>query len=237
MPTTPDYERLLHEGREIHDGIDAGRPGHGIGYWPMFAFAQLLRVRYRITVEGRQDVAPGAAILVGNHLSMTDPVITGLANRWRLAFFTKIEAYTGVTGYALRMVGQIPLRRGDQASTRWALEMSHGVLMEGRKLGIYPEGTRSPDKVSLHRLHRRVLVPILEANPGVPVHAMAIEYGRPRWGRVPVHLRFSPPLDLDPGRMSANDLTDTVRDALVGIGGMPYVPAFAQSVKSRRGAP
>jgi 1-acyl-sn-glycerol-3-phosphate acyltransferase len=228
-----EYDRLLDEGRGIHGGLDAGRPGRGGGYWPLWVPAQALRLNYHVTVSGRHHVAPGPGILIGNHISMLDPVIAGFTSRWRLAFFTKIEAYRGPSGAFLRLVGQIPLKRGDEASTRWALAMAHEVLLQGRKLGIYPEGTRSADGRSLYRLHRRVLVPILEANPGVPVHAMAIRYGTRRRGRVPVRLSYSPALHLDPEAMSADALTETVTAAILRAGGMPYVPMFGQAAKRR----
>ena len=211
--------------------MDAGRPGRGPGYWPLWLPAQALRLRFRVEVVGRRQLAQGPAILIGNHISMLDPVIAGFTSRSRLVFFTKIEAYRGAIGVLLRTVGQIPLKRGDEESTRWALAMSHQVLLQGCKLGIYPEGTRSPDGHSLHRLHRRVLVPILEANPGVPVHAMTISYGTPRHGRVPVRLSYSPALALDPTTMSPSDLTDAVTAALRETGQLPYVHAFGQSIK------
>ena len=233
MSAPEEFRDLVAEGRRIHDGVKVGRPGHGPVYWVLFPLAQLLRLRFHIRVTGRDRVGAGAAILVGNHVSMMDPVAVGMSSPWRLVFFTKIEAYGGATGVFLRMAGQIPLRRGDEASTRWALRMSHAVLQQGRKLGIYPEGTRSPDKHSLHRLHRRVLVPILEANPGVPVHAMTVSYGPRRRGRIPVHIRFSDPLPLDASSMSASDLTEAVTTALIQLGNLSYVPTFAQSVKAR----
>ncbi len=196
--------------------------------------AQALRLKWHISVQGREHVRPGAAILIGNHLSLLDPVIAGLANPWRIAFFTKIEAYQGAGGIFFRLAGQIPLRRGDEEATRWALDMSHEVLRLGSKLAVYPEGTRSPDALSLHRLHRRVLVPIIQANPGVPVHAVAVAYPGRRGGRRQVDLRISRPLDLDAESMSANDITDAVRDALIELGGMPYVDTFAQRLKAPR---
>jgi 1-acyl-sn-glycerol-3-phosphate acyltransferase len=235
MPVPATYAAVLARGRQVNDGIRIGRPGRSRAYWPLYAIAQGLRLRYAIRVHGRHHVAPGPAILIGNHLSMTDPVLVGVTNRWRMAFFTKIEAYRGPSAWFLCSAGQIPLRRGDEESTRWALDMSHEVLGLGTKLCVYPEGTRSPDGVTLHRLHRRVLVPILQANPDVPVHAMVIGYGRRRRGRIPVELRFSPALDIDATVMSANEVTDAVRDALLTLGGMPYFPAFAQRVKDGRG--
>jgi len=231
MPRDEAYRAALERGRRIHEPVRIGRPGRARGYWPLFPPAQALRLRYRIAVSGRGNVQPGPAILVGNHLSLLDPVMLGVSTPWRLTFFTKVEAFESAGGFFFRWVGQIPLRRGDEASTTWALEMSQFALARGTKLCVYPEGTRSPDGRSLHRLHRRVLVPILQANPDVPVHAMAIAYGRRRHGRIPVDLRISPPLALDVTTMTANELTDAVRDSLIALGGMPYVHAFGRTLK------
>ena len=44
--------------------------------------------------------------------------------------------------------------------------------------------------------------------------------------------RFSAPLGIDVTAMSANDITDAVRDALLDLGGMPYTHAFRRELKS-----
>jgi 1-acyl-sn-glycerol-3-phosphate acyltransferase len=227
------YDELLEQGQAIYAPTRIGRPGRGWAYWVLFPLAQALRAHWAIHVAGREHVRPGPAILVGNHLSLLDPVIVGLSNPWRLAFFTKVEVYESAGGAFFRATGQIPLRRGDEAATAWALAMSSTVVQAGAKLAVYPEATRSPDHRSLHRLHRRVLVPVLQANPDVPVHVMTIEYGPRRRGRIPVTLRFSPPLHLDVRTSSPQALTDAVRDELLALGGMPYVHQFGRSIKAQ----
>ena len=42
-------------------------------------------------------------------------------------------------------VGQVPIDRSNADASRAALETGLRVLGEGKLLGIYPEGTRSPD--------------------------------------------------------------------------------------------
>lgn len=233
MAAPDDYPALLDEGRRLHAPTRIGKPGISRGYWWCFPPAQLLRARYSIDVQGLEHVQPGPAILLGNHLSLMDPIIVGITARWRTIFFTKEEVFEQPGAIFFRLTGQIPLRRGDEESTKWALDMSASILRMGHKLCVYPEATRSPDGVSLHRLHRRILVPVLQANPGVAVHAMSIGYSPKRMGRMQVNLRFSPALDLDHGSMSANDLTDAVRDAILALGGMPYVHRFGREVKDR----
>jgi 1-acyl-sn-glycerol-3-phosphate acyltransferase len=177
-------------------------------------------------------VGPGAAILVGNHVSAMDPVAAVMSHWWRVTAFTKVEVFERRGAVFFRLMGQIPLRRGDEEATAWALDMASRTLADGNKLGLYPEGTRSPDHVSLHRLHKRILVPIIQANPDVPVHAITTAYGRPRRGRIPVTLRLSPPLELDARSMDADQIVDVIRDALLETGGMPYVDAYARDIKA-----
>ena len=228
-----DYALLVDEGRRIAN-VPIGRPGRSRPYWWMFPIAQLLRLRYLIRVTGRQNVAPGPAILIGNHLSLLDPVLVGVANRFRIAFFTKIEVYERFGAFFFRWSGQIPLRRGDEESTRWSLRMGAQCVSDGCKLSIYPEGTRSSDGRTLHRLHRRVLVPVLHGNPDVPVHAVSIAYGKgPLWWKR-VDLRFSPALALDLDAMSADEVTQSVTDALLELGGMPYDHAFSRITTRHR---
>lgn len=229
--TDDTWRTLIDEGRRLYAPTRIGRPGRGLGYWPAYLAAQLLRLNWRIRARGRERVQPGPAILVGNHLSLLDPVLAGVTSRWRLTFFTKVEAYQRPGAFFFRWVGQIPLRRGDEPATQWALRMSSNALTDGNRLCVYPEATRSPDGHSLHRLHMRVLVPILRANPSVPVHAMTVRYGPRRNGRVDVDLRYSEPLQLDPATMTSIELTNAVRDALLETGRMPYVHAFGRSVK------
>ena len=111
-------------------------------------------------VTGSERVRPGPAILVGNHVSAMDPVAAVMSHWWRVTAFTKVEVFERRGAVFFRLMGQIPLRRGDEASTEWAMAMASSTLADGNKVGLYPEGTRSPDPSKLHRLHGRVLLPI-----------------------------------------------------------------------------
>jgi 1-acyl-sn-glycerol-3-phosphate acyltransferase len=231
-----DYGELLSEGRALYPGVRIGRPCRSRGYWAMITTLRLLRVRYAVDLRGGCAVGPGPAILVGNHVSAMDPVMVVMSAWWRVTAFTKVEVFERRGAAFFRIMGQIPLRRGDGQSTAWAMEMSRHALSDGGKVGIYPEGTRSPDPGTLHRLHKRVLVPLLQANPDVPVHVVVARYEpRPR-RRTRVDLRISARLPLDPRAMSADELTAQVRDALVETGGLDYVDRYARDVKAERRA-
>jgi 1-acyl-sn-glycerol-3-phosphate acyltransferase len=112
------------------------------------------------------------------------------------------------------------------------MEMSRHALADGGKIGIYPEGTRSPDPGTLHRLHKRVLVPLLQANPDIPVHAVVTRYERRPWRRVRVAATVSERLAIDARTMAPDEMTLVIRDALLSLGGQQYVDRYARDVKA-----
>jgi len=227
------YRRLLAEGRVIHPGLRIGRPGRSRAYWPTIAGMRLLRVRLAVTFTGKEHVAPGPVIIVSNHLSGIDPVAVVMSAWWRITAFTKAEFFAARGSFFFRWMGQIPLKRGDEASTRWAMQASQHALAYGGMVAVYPEGTRSPDG-RLHRLHKRVLVPLLQANPDVPVHIITMAYRPHRFPRrTRVTARISAPVALDARRDSPQQLTDTVRAAMQELSGQSYVDEYARDVKKR----
>lgn len=228
------YKNLMARGREIYPGMRIGKPGRARTYWITIASMRLLNLRYRVAVTGASHVKSGPAILVGNHVSAMDPVAIVMKQWWRVTAFAKVEVFENRGAFFFRWMGQIPLRRGDEESTRWALEVAAQVMADGSKLGLYPEGTRSPDKKSLHKLHRRILIPIFEANPAVPVHAIAVTYGAKKWGQQHVAIHLTPALPIDVTTMKPNDIVDVIKNALLDAGGMEYVDAFARDIKAAR---
>jgi 1-acyl-sn-glycerol-3-phosphate acyltransferase len=193
-----------------------------------------LRAAWKVDVQGAEHVPHGAAILIGNHVSAADPLVVVMSTWWRVTAFTKLEWFQGRGAPFFRLMGQIPLRRGNPAATEWAIEMASSALAYGGKIGIYPEGTRSPDPTRLHRLHPRVLIPLLQANPDVPAHAITTAYTRRPRRRTRVQVRISPPLALDPSTMTTDAIIAVVRDALLALGGQTNVDLSAHDVKKNR---
>jgi len=226
-----DYDALLAQGRALYPGQRIGRPGRSWLYWPTVAAMRLLRLRWKVQFSGAEHVARGPAILVANHLSAFDPVAVVVSTWWRVTAFTKAEHFASRWAFFFRWMGQIPLRRGDATCTDWAMQMSRAALAYGGMIAIYPEGTRSPDG-RLHRLHKRVLIPLLQANPDVPVHVVTVGYLRRR-PRVEVAARVSPRIEIDPARQSPDDLVRLLTRALLELGGQEYADDYARDVKNR----
>jgi 1-acyl-sn-glycerol-3-phosphate acyltransferase len=228
------YAALLEQGAAIHPEIRIGRPGRSRLYWFTIAVIRVLRLKLKVRLEGAEHLRRGTpAILVANHTSAWDPVCVVISGWWRVTAFTKAEYFASRGSLFFRWMGQIPLRRGDAESTAWAMRMSQEALAYGGMIGLYPEGTRSPDG-RLHKLHKRVLIPLLQANPDVAVHAVTMAYEKRAWRRTLVTGHISPALPLDSRTSSPDELTALLRDAMLEIGGQEYVDEYAQSIKKHR---
>jgi 1-acyl-sn-glycerol-3-phosphate acyltransferase len=219
-PADRAYDELLAEGATIYPGVRIGRPGRARTFMPTIATMRALRLRWAVSVGGSKNVKAGPAILVMSHW-------------WRVTAFTKVEVFERRGAIFFRLMGQIPLRRGDSEATDWALRMAASTLADGNKVGLYPEGTRSPDPQHLHLLHPRVVVPLLRMCPDVPVHAICTTYPEGGRFRRRVRVQLSPRLDVDIRVMSEEQVMTTLRDALLELGGQTYVDESAAAAKRR----
>ena len=102
---------------------------------------------YRVHVHHRERIpARGAVVVVANHSAFVDgPLIFGLLGR-RAVFWVKQEMFTGVAGFGLRRIGQLPVRRGE--ADRRPLTAAVGVLRGDGLVGVFPEGTRGSGDVA-----------------------------------------------------------------------------------------
>ena len=122
-------------------------------YWLVKAIlAPILRVLFRPWAEGAENVPrEGPAILASNHLSFSDHFFAPLPIPRKVVFLAKSDYFTGhgLKGTFSRAflygVGQIPVDRSGGAASERALRTGLRVLKNGHVLGIYPEGTRTPD--------------------------------------------------------------------------------------------
>ena len=177
-------------------------------YWlfKYIFFGPLLAVIGRPKVEGLENIpADGPAILASNHLAVMDSFFLPLVVRRRITFLAKSEYFTG-TGFKgglirwfYTAVGQVPIDRTDADAAQAALTTAQRLLDDGKLLGMYPEGTRSPDgrlykgKTGLARLALQTGVPV------IPVAMIGTNRVNPpgtkmlRFARVTV--RFGAPMD------------------------------------------
>jgi 1-acyl-sn-glycerol-3-phosphate acyltransferase len=132
-----------------------------------------LRLVFRPQVIGLENLpVDGPAILASNHLSFSDSIFLPLVCKRPITFLAKSDYFTtpGLKGWLTKLfmsgVGQVPVDRSGGRASEAALRTGLRILGEGKLLGIYPEGTRSPDG-RLYRGKTGVARMALEA--GVPV--------------------------------------------------------------------
>jgi 1-acyl-sn-glycerol-3-phosphate acyltransferase len=221
-------------------------------YWVVKAIlGPMLAIVFRPWAEGIDNVPrEGPAILAWNHLSFSDHFFGPLPLPRKVTFLAKAEYFTGrgpkglISKAFFHGVGQIPVdRSGGEASER-ALTTGLRVLREGRLLGIYPEGTRTPDG----RLYRgKTGVARLALESGAPVIPCAMigtfelqppGHVVPRL-RIRPGVRFGRPLDfsryagLESDRLVLRAVTDEIMYAVMNLSGQEYVDEYAQRAKSR----
>nr|WP_156000057.1 lysophospholipid acyltransferase family protein [Streptomonospora sp. PA3] len=210
----------------------------------------VLAVLWQPRAEGVENVPRhGPAIMVGNHLSFSDHFFGPLPLPRKITFLAKAEYFTGTgpKGLISRLfftgVGQIPIDRSGGKASEAALRTGLKVLKQGRLLGIYPEGTRSPDG-RLYRGRTGVARMALESRaPVIPMAMINVDKIMPPGRTVPkLGIRpkvvFGKPLDFsryygmekDPRVLRA--VTDEIMYALMELSGQEYVDRYAQSVKA-----
>ncbi|WP_448607906.1 lysophospholipid acyltransferase family protein [Geodermatophilus sp. URMC 60] len=217
-------------------------------YWflKFVALGPVVKLVFRPRAEGVEHVPPrGAAILAGNHLSAADWVFMPLSLPRRVTFLAKREYFTGhgVKGFLQRAfftgAGQVPIDRSSASAAEAAIQTGLRILRQGRLLGIYPEGTRSPDG----RLYRgKTGVARMTLETGVPVVPVAMTY-RPRrlplvgWNVPAVTVRFGEPLDfsryegLSGDRFVERSITDEIMYEIMTMSGQEYVDVYGARVK------
>ncbi|MDP9118103.1 MAG: 1-acyl-sn-glycerol-3-phosphate acyltransferase [Actinomycetota bacterium] len=210
--------------------------------------APTLRAVYRPDVSGAGHVPhSGPVIFAANHVSFADEIFTPLAARRQICYFAKAEYFTtpGVRGRAtasvFRALAQVPVERGDTRSAAGVIEIGVDLLGEGQALGIFPEGTRSPDG-RLYKFRTGVArVAMRSGAPVIPVGLVGTrevhQSGSRRWRRVPVGVHFGVPLRFgeraseERSSRVLREVTETIREAVQELSGQPYVNVFAGSTR------
>jgi 1-acyl-sn-glycerol-3-phosphate acyltransferase len=216
-------------------------------YWflKFVAIGPAVKLVVQPQAEGTEHVpAEGAAILASNHLSAADWIFMPLSLKRRVTFLAKAEYFTGkgVKGFLQRVFfagsGQVPIDRSSASAAEDAIRTGIRILREGNLLGIYPEGTRSPDG----RLYRgKIGVARMALETGAPVVPVAMVY---RFRKLPfgrklpqVRVKFGQPLDFSRYEGMAGDrfversITDEIMYDIMTLSGQEYVDVYGATVK------
>jgi 1-acyl-sn-glycerol-3-phosphate acyltransferase len=197
---------------------------------------------WRVEVIGRQNVPRrGPVILAPNHTSFCDSFFVPLVLSRRVTFVAKAEYFDSwKTAWFFRSAGQIPMRREGGSASERALAAAKDVLDKGGVLGVYPEGTRSPDG-RLYRGHTGVARLALQCGaPVIPVGITGTTDVQPVGSNMMrpfkrVRIQFGAPMDLrtigadhagDP--MALRRVTDNLMFQIRELTGQEYLDRYAK---------
>lgn len=205
-----------------------------------------VRGYFRPEVTGLEQLPrTGAAILAANHLSAADEVFTPISARRQVIYFAKSDYFTqsGLWGrFQARMFrefGHVPVDRDVPHAAAATIVTGVQLLAAGQVLGIYPEGTRSPDG-RLHKFRTGVARLALRSGaPVIPVGLIGTDHvlrpGDRRWHRAKVAVHFGAPLDFS-GRgeeersaRALREVTEGIRAAVQHLSGQEYVNSYARA--------
>jgi 1-acyl-sn-glycerol-3-phosphate acyltransferase len=198
-----------------------------------------------------ENIPPtGAAILASNHLSFSDSIFLPLQTRRPVVFLAKSEYFTGkglkgaLTRWFFKSTGQLPIDRSGGKASEASLNTGLRVLGQGQLLGIYPEGTRSPDG-RLFRGRTGIARMVLEAKvPVIPVAMIDTEKVQPIGKRLPrirrIGIVVGEPLDfsrftgMEGDRIVLRAITDEIMYELMKLSGQEYIDVYASSMKGNK---
>lgn len=221
-------------------------------YWLLkyVLLGPLLKLLYRPQVTGLDWVpADGPAIIASNHNSFMDSIFLELMIKRHVTFLAKDEYFVtpGIKGWFMKVffsgVGQVPINRAGGDASEAALVTGVRILREGRLLGIYPEGTRSPDG-RLFRGHTGVARMALEAKVKViPVSLHGTREVQPAGKTIPrvkkIGITFGKALDfsryegLEGDRFVLRSMTDEIMYEIMQLSGQEYADIYASRAKRK----
>lgn len=202
---------------------------------------------FRPKVTGlRQVPTVGPVIIASNHLSFSDSVFMPLVVPRKVTFLAKSEYFTspGVKGFAKKLtfiaLGQVPVDRAGGRRSEAALLTGLELLKQGACIGIYPEGTRSPDG-RLYKGRTGIARMAMESGaPVVPVAMFNTAEIQPTGKVVPkvqrVEMVFGEPMYFEGDSTNVallREATDKIMDAIAALSKQERVDMYASEAKNR----
>lgn len=139
---------------------------------------------FRLKVYGLEHFRSGPAIIAANHASFYDPQVLGIACPEEVHFLARGSLFdVPLLGRLIRILNSHPIARG--VSDAQTLKIMVDLLLEGKKLILFPEGTRSPNG-EIRPLARGVAYLMQKAHcPIIPAYISGTYEAWPRSRKVP----------------------------------------------------
>lgn len=146
---------------------------------------------YNVKVEGRENLPSGGYVIASNHRSYADPPLIAVTSGCsKFSFVAKAELFRNpLFGWLIRKLGAFPVSRGNGDLS--VIDDSVSKIKDGRRLVIFPEGTRSlTGKVGKGKTG----VALIAARAGVPVVPAGIVYDGKLRFRTKVTVKYGKPI-------------------------------------------
>ncbi|HEX2195556.1 MAG TPA: lysophospholipid acyltransferase family protein, partial [Actinomycetota bacterium] len=176
-----------------------------------------------------------------------DSFFIPLVVKWRkVTYLAKADYFKSwKTSWFFKSCGQISCERGGGDKSQQSLEIALDVLEDGNLLGIYPEGTRSPDGYLYRGRTGVARLALASGVPVIPVGLVGTEKVMPKsakmprlWGRVEVVVRFGKPLDFSryagkqKDRFVLRSVTYEIVYEIMQLSGQEYKDEYASKTPS-----
>jgi 1-acyl-sn-glycerol-3-phosphate acyltransferase len=204
----------------------------------------LLRLLYRPKVRGLDNIPKeGPAVLAANHQSFLDDLLLPLVVPGRkVVFLAKADYFDKwYLRWFFKGANVIPVRRESRSAAEAALQTGVRALREGNLIGIFPEGTRSPDgrlyrgKTGVARMALEAQVPVIPVAITGTFEALPYDRKLPRAGKV--EIEFGKPLDFKrhygtpADRFVLRSVTDEIMYEIMLMSGQEYVDDYGSKAK------
>jgi len=161
-----------------------------------------IRMLGKQVIEGAENIpATGGGVVVCNHTRGNDYFNLGVGAPRQIFFMVKGEAwnYNPILTKIVNGAGCFPVQRG--AGDLEALNYAADIVKSGKLLGMFPEGTRSPDGVLQKGKTGAARVALQAGAVVIPAGVIGAAHAKqnfPRfWKRPTVTVRFGTPFVLE----------------------------------------
>jgi 1-acyl-sn-glycerol-3-phosphate acyltransferase len=184
--------------------------------------------RWRIRIEGLEHVpTDGGAVLAFNHHSYLDFLMVGWAPvrelRRPVRFLAKREIWASPwSGWLARWVGAVPVDRSSASARADAYGAAVAALDAGELVAVAPEQTIStsfdllPFRTGAVRMAQRAGVPVVPVIGWGSQRAAAKGVGVKPVGRIPVVVRYGPPVSVAP-EDDPTEVTARLQEVMSGM--------------------
>jgi 1-acyl-sn-glycerol-3-phosphate acyltransferase len=220
-------------------------------YWTLkyILLGPPLRLLYRPRARGLDNLpTTGSFILAANHISFVDSLFIPLVCPRDVVYLGKADYFDKArTRWFMKAANVIPVRREGGSAAEAAILAGIRALGDGYVVGIYPEGTRSPDgrlyrgKTGVARMALEAHVPVVPVSIHGSEEIMPLDSKMPRLSGRPT-VTFGKPLYFDryydrpKDRFVLRSVTDEIMYEIMMLSGQEYVDEYASKVKKQQAA-